>query len=130
MKSLIVEDDRTSRLFLTKYLSRYGKCDEAVNGIEAIDLVTRALETRNYYDLVCLDIMMPKVDGLKTLKAIRDLEETLVSVGMRPARIIMTTALNDQATVQEAYRLGCDTYAWKPIEVDKFDQVLRDYDLI
>lgn len=130
MKILIAEDDFTSRLFIKKYLSRYGECDLAINGMEAIDLTMVSLEQKSPYTLICLDIMMPKVDGIKALKTIRELEKKYLSNGEQPAKIIMTTALNDKDTVEEAYRYGCEAYAWKPIDVEKFDEVLRKLNLI
>ena len=130
MKILIAEDDFTSRLFIKKYLSRYGECDLAINGMEAIDLTMVSLEQKSPYTLICLDIMMPKVDGIKALKTIRELEKKYLSNGEQPAKIIMTTALNDKDTVEEAYRYGCEAYAWKPIYVEKFDEVLRKLNLI
>lgn len=130
MKILIAEDDFTSRLFIKKYLSKYGNCDLAMNGMEAIDLALVSLEQKNPYTLICLDIMMPKVDGIKALKTIRELEKKYLSNGENPAKIIMTTALNDKETVEEAYKYGCEAYAWKPIDVEKFDEVLRKLDLI
>jgi len=130
MKILIAEDDLTSRLFMKKYLSKYGECDVAMNGIEAIDLVMNAVETNEHYDLICLDIMMPKVDGIKTLKTIREMEKSYLKAGMKPSKVIMTTALNDKATVEEAYEHGCQAYAWKPIDVIKFNEVLKSLELI
>jgi two-component system chemotaxis response regulator CheY len=130
MRILIAEDDLTSRLFMKKYLTQYGKCDLAMNGMEAIALVMHAIESKEPYDLICLDIMMPKVDGIKALKSIRELEETSLTNKFKPAKVIMTTALNDKESVNEAYKLGCEAYAWKPIDVDKFDEVLRKLELI
>jgi len=130
MKILIAEDDLTSRLFMNKYLSKYGTCDLAMNGMEAIDQVASALEKQEPYNLICLDIMMPKVDGIKALKTIRELEETLLSSGQIPAKVIMTTSLNDKDTVDEAYKLGCEAYAWKPIDIEKFNDVLKKLGLI
>lgn len=129
MKILIAEDDLTSRLFMKKYLSRYGECDLALNGIEAVDQAMNAMAIGDYYDLICLDIMMPKVDGIKALKTIRE-QENAKTTNVKPAKIIMTTALNDKATVEEAYSAGCEAYAWKPIDVDKFDEVLKNLGLI
>lgn len=129
MRILIAEDDLTSRLFMIKYLSRYGTCDVAMNGLEAIDLVMNAIETNNPYDLICLDIMMPKVDGIKALKTIREIEKTSSKI-TNPAKVIMITALNDKETVEEAYKYGCEAYAWKPIDVEKFDEVLKKLNLI
>jgi two-component system chemotaxis response regulator CheY len=71
MKILIAEDDMMSRKFLYKFLSKYGECDITVDGMEAIDAFLLALKDKKPYDLVCLDIMMPKVDGLKALKRLK-----------------------------------------------------------
>lgn len=128
MKILLVEDDLTSRMFMKKFLSRYGHCDIAINGLEAIEQVSEAIIKRSHYDLICLDVMMPKVDGLKALKEIRILEQNDHHV--KPAKVIMTTALNDKKTVNEAYDLGCHAYAWKPIDIHKFKELLETLDLI
>ena len=74
MKILIAEDDLTSRQFISKYMSAYGECDVTVDGIEAIEAFIIGLDSKNPYDLICLDVMMPKVDGIKALKTIRELE--------------------------------------------------------
>ncbi|MCT4593676.1 MAG: response regulator [Anaeromicrobium sp.] len=130
MRILIAEDDLTSRLFMKKYLSEYGTCDVVMNGMEAIDLVMNSIEMKKPYDLICLDIMMPKVDGIKALKIIRKIERTSLDEGFEPAKIIMTTALNDKETVKEAYECGCEAYAWKPIDIEKFNEVLKKLCLI
>lgn len=57
-----------------KFLSQYGECDIVVDGMEALDAYLIAIKEEDPYDLICLDIMMPKVDGVKVLKAIRDFE--------------------------------------------------------
>jgi len=75
MRILIAEDDYASRKFLYKFLSAYGECDITIDGIEAVDAFMLALDEGKPYDLVCLDIMMPKLDGTRALKAIRDVEK-------------------------------------------------------
>ncbi|HWR40628.1 MAG TPA: response regulator [Patescibacteria group bacterium] len=125
MRALIAEDDLASRIFLKKLLSKYGDCDVAVDGLEAIDAYLMALKEQQPYNLICLDIMMPKVDGLKTLKAIRDIEQQNGVSEPDRVKIIMTTALNDTETIMAARELGCEGYAWKPIEIEKFLEVLR-----
>ena len=74
MKILIVEDDLSSRKFLHKFMSYYGECDITVDGMEGLDAYLIALNENEPYDLICLDIMMPKVDGVKVLKTIREVE--------------------------------------------------------
>jgi two-component system chemotaxis response regulator CheY len=127
MKILLVEDDLTSRMFMKKFLTRYGTCDVAVNGLEAIDMVEDSLAKEIPYQLICLDVMMPKVDGLKALKEIRKMES---KSELTASKIIMTTALNDRSTVDEAYTLGCEAYAWKPIDIHKFKTLLQELDII
>jgi CheY-like chemotaxis protein len=75
MKTLIVEDDFTSRLFLQTVLSRYGECHIAVNGKEAVEAHRTAGEDGKRYDLICMDIMMPEIDGREAVKQVRALEE-------------------------------------------------------
>lgn len=130
MKILIAEDDLTSRLFMKKYLSQYGECQVAVNGVEAIDRALEAMESGNAFDLICMDIMMPKVDGIKALKMIRQAEQSKNTDVGKTSKVIMTTALNDKNTVAEAYASGCEAYAWKPIEIEKFNDLLRELELI
>ena len=74
MKTLIAEDDFTSRLLLQAILSPYGECHIAVNGREALHAFNLAHEEGHPYDLVCLDIMMPELDGHAVLSALRPLK--------------------------------------------------------
>lgn len=130
MKILIAEDDLGSRLFMKKYLSAYGDCTLAVNGLEAVDFAGAAYEAAEPFDLICLDIMMPKVDGMKALKLIRDMESSGKNPVVKPSKIIMTTALNDKKSVTEAFALGCEAYVWKPVEIEQFNKLLKELDLI
>lgn len=130
MKILIAEDDLISRKFLFKVLSRYGECDLVVDGLEALDAYLLSLKESKPYDLICLDIMMPKVDGVKVLKIIRDLEEQKGIPPEKRAKIIMTTALAETQYVQNAFDIGCDAYAAKPIYIEKMTEVLANLGLI
>ena len=130
MRILIAEDDLTSRKFLSKFLSKYGECDMVVDGLEALDAFIMSINDKKPYDLICLDIMMPKVDGVKVLKNIRDLE---IQKGIAPekrSKVIMTTALAETQLVQNAFSIGCDAYAAKPIDITRFVQVLKNLGLI
>ncbi len=63
MRILVVEDDFISRRLLCRFLERFGECDVAINGNEAVNAVEHALQAGAHYDLICLDIMMPEMDG-------------------------------------------------------------------
>ena len=130
MKILIAEDDFASRKFMLRFLSKYGECDVTVDGMEAVDAFTMALDADEGYDLVCLDIMMPELDGYQALKQIREYEKEKGISEEDGAKIIMTTALNEGRNVTKAFELGCVAYAGKPIDQDKFENVLRKLNLI
>jgi two-component system, chemotaxis family, chemotaxis protein CheY len=125
MRVLIVEDDFISRNLLQHFLSKYGHCDIAVDGKEATQAFEMAWNASKPYDLVCMDIMMPEMDGHQALSAIRDLEK---QKGLDPGarvKVIMTTCLEDKRNVSEAYyKGGVDAYFVKPIDPQKLIQEL------
>ena len=130
MKILLAEDDFVTRKFMTNFLSKYGECDVTVDGMEAVDAFMMALEEDDPYDLVCLDIMMPVMDGYQALMGIRNLEKDHGIALEDGAKVIMTTALNDEKNVKMAFELGCTIYSGKPIDQDKFEKALKKIGLI
>lgn len=130
MKILIVEDDLASRVFLQKFLSRYGECDVVVDGLEALDAFLISLKSGAPYAFICLDVMMPKVDGMKVLKTIRDLEKQKGILPHKRTKVIMTTALTGTDYVQNAFELGCEAFASKPIDTGKLLEVMEKLGLI
>lgn len=130
MKILLAEDDFVTRKFMTGFLSKYGECDVTVDGMEAVDAFMMALEDEEPYDLVCLDIMMPVMDGYQALMGIRNLEKERNIPKENQVKIIMATALNDEKNVKMAFELGCSVYSGKPIDQEKFEQVLKKFELI
>jgi two-component system chemotaxis response regulator CheY len=130
MRILNAEDDLASRKFIYKFLSNYGDCDLTVDGMEAIEAFLMALDENKPYGLICLDIMMPKIDGMKALKAIRDIEDEKGIQEEKKAKIIMTTALNDTEFVHNSFDSGCEAYAAKPIDTKKLIEVMQKLKLI
>lgn len=121
---LIVEDDFVSRQILVEHLSSFGRCDVAVDGEEAVQAVRLALNNGTPYDLICLDIMMPKMDGQTALKVIREIEEESGIFLGDGAKIIMTTALSDSVNIIKAFKSNCEAYLSKPISRDKLIEQL------
>jgi two-component system, chemotaxis family, chemotaxis protein CheY len=130
MRTLIVEDDFTSRLLLQKLLEPYGECHIAVNGKEALDAFRLASRGGYRYDLICLDIMMPEMDGQTVLKEIRSLERDARIPEGDGVKILMTTALKDGKNVMTAFRELCDAYIVKPIDRSKLIESLHKSGLI
>ena len=130
MKTLIVEDDFTSRLVLQTFLSRYGECHLAVNGREAVQAFSSALEQGQAYDLVCMDIMMPEMDGRTAVRQLRALEEARGVLSTSGVKIIMTTAVNDIKEVARCFEELCDAYLVKPINLAELLNQMRAYRLV
>lgn len=130
MKILLAEDDFVTRKFMVGFLSKYGECDVTVDGMEAVDAFMMALEDEEPYDLVCLDIMMPVMDGYQALMGIRNLEKARGIAQEKQAKVIMTTALNDEKNVKMAFELGCTIYSGKPIDKERFEQAMKKLGLI
>ena len=115
MRILIVEDDPTSSLVLATFLAPVGETQIAKDGEAGLSAFRAAHQAGAPFDLVCLDIMMPILDGQAVLKQIRALEaEHRVPAG-KEVKVIMTTALGDKLNVVEAIP-RCDAYLTKPID--------------
>lgn len=131
MKTLIVEDEYISRVLLLEILSPLGDCHVATTGLEAVDLIERAFDSDRRYDLVCLDIMIPELDGQQVLKTIRRIEEGRGISEKKATKVIMTTALDDSRNILEAFTVGkCDAYLTKPIDSGKLLAHLRNMQLV
>ena len=131
MKALVVEDDFASRKLLQKILAPYAEVDIAVNGVEAIEAFARALDDGAPYDLICMDIMMPEMDGQAALKRIRAIEREKSIAPNREAKVIMTSALDDPKNVVEAYyKGGATSYVPKPIDKQMLLHLLKNLNLI
>lgn len=126
MKALIVEDDFTSRLLLQRLLAPYGESHIAVNGVEAVTAFREAATSREPYDLVCLDIMMPEMDGIEALREIRAVETRMGLLEGEGVKVVMVTALKDMKNVSAAYNEFCDGYLTKPLEKVKLIAQMAD----
>jgi two-component system chemotaxis response regulator CheY len=130
LRTLLVEDDFTSRLLLQTFLSRYGDCHVAVNGREAVDAFRLAAEQGLTYDLICMDIMMPEMDGPEAVRRIRLIEEAR-GIGLaRGAKITMTTTVGDIKKVFQCFKELCDAYLVKPIDLTKLIGHMKNWEMI
>ena len=130
MKILIAEDDFVSRKILNTQLASLGEVDIAANGKEALTAVKMAIEDNQPYDLICLDIMMPEMDGLEALKHIRDLERDHAIAGSDGAKVIVTTSRSQPRDIFRAFKTGCEAYIVKPVRKEKLVEEMTRLGLI
>jgi len=119
VKFLIVDDDPFCRELLRVILRPYGQCDMAADGEEALQAVRASLEGAEPYDLICLDIMMPGIDGHEVLRRVRELERRHGRQGSDVVNVVMTTALQDPRHCIQAFEEGCESYCTKPLTEEK-----------
>lgn len=120
MKVLIVDDDFYSRNMIHEILRPYATCDIAVNGEEAIEAFRAGLQRGEPYSVVCLDLLMPELDGQEALKEIRSIESEHDVHREQEAKVIVTTMLDDNKETHDAFFLGGATsYLVKPIDEEK-----------
>ena len=129
MKILIVEDDESSILLLSRYLKDQGETVIAEDGEKAVALFREARDQHCPYDLVCLDIMLPRLDGQSVLKKIRLLEEEVGIAGLAGTKVVMLTALRDAPNVMQAFRSQCEAYLSKPILKERLYREIRSLGL-
>ena len=130
LRILLVEDDVACRLLLQTFLARYGDCHVAVNGREAVDLFRTSFDRGSRYDLICMDIMMPEMDGREAVRQIRALEE---SRGIRSpfgSTIFMTTTVQEIREVFHCFRELCDAYLLKPIDLGQLLSKMSFFQLV
>ena len=110
-KVLVVDDFVVFRTLVQKALSELGyvNLETATNGEEALELLIKAKEAGQPFELVLCDWNMPKMDGLDLLKNCRKNE------GLKALTFVMVTAEADNHRVNEAFEAGADDYITKPI---------------
>ena len=131
MHSLVVDDDLVCRRVLKAFLARYGDCDTVVNGQEAVDSFVQAHASKQPYDLICLDIMMPVLDGQDALQLIRRREQEMKMPHDCAVKVIMTSAMDDPGTVIKAFYEGeATSYIVKPLTKERLIRELEALKLL
>ncbi len=111
---LVVDDSFVNRKLLMEILRDRAVCDTAANGEEALEAYSLSIEEERPYDIILLDVAMPKVDGMEVLSMIRESEESCgIELG-RGVPIIMVTAHKEP--LFDSFSYGCDDYVVKPVD--------------
>lgn len=111
---LIVDDASFMRMMIKDILSKNGfeVVGEAENGLKAIE---KYKETKP--DLVIMDITMPELDGIQAVKEIKKIDPN--------SKIVMCSAMGQQAMVIEAIQAGAKDFIVKPFQADRVIEAVR-----
>lgn len=113
MRVLVVEDERDLNNIITKYLKKSNfNVDNVFDGEEALDYLNSA-----EYDLVILDVMMPKINGYEVLKTMRKENND--------TPVLMLTAKDGIDDKVKGLDLGADDYLIKPFDFDELSARIR-----
>ena len=125
MEILLAEDSDQDAEMTQRALKRgniLNKVVRAKDGAEALDFLFRngdyAARPGGNPRLVLLDLKMPKMNGIDVLKAIRSDERT------RTIPVVILTSSAEERDMVESYRLGVNSYLVKPVEAEKFIDVV------
>ncbi|MCP4345239.1 MAG: response regulator [Desulfobacterales bacterium] len=127
MRVLVVEDEFTSRKILQRIFSSHGTCDTAVNGNEAVEAFEQAWLEGEPYDLICMDVLLPNMDGHQALEAIRNLEKEMGIMVTQEVHVMMVTILDDTENIMKAFfKLGASSYIVKPVKPADREKVIGE----
>ena len=119
MRILVVDDTSLALNRLTNMINDLGfqSIDQARDGANAFKQITE-FRRPGYYDVILLDINMPKMNGLEFLEKIKD------HPAKGDARVVMTTAEREKTLIAKALQLGASGYITKPVTSEDLQEVL------
>lgn len=116
-KALIIEDDMIGYQLIRELVDPY--TDEIIhfsNGIEAVNYLKGNTTDA---DLIIVDILLPKLDGIEVIKALRQNHPMVPVIGV--------SASTEANKNNKCYKAGCDLFFLKPIDVQHFENIISTY---
>ena len=126
LKILIVEDEPGTQAKLERNLKNRGyEVNTAVNGVEAVDLISKS-----YFDVVLTDMVMPgQIDGIGVLEYTKAKHNSNIQLG-KGVKVVMLTASKTSDSVLSAFNEGCEAYLVKPFNKASLSKALSELGLI
>ncbi|MBX7144380.1 MAG: response regulator [Oligoflexia bacterium] len=130
MRILVVEDEKSSSKLLGEVLKPYGTVVASDTSEDGFELFMTALEAGEPFDVICLDVGLPGLDGIELLDEIRNIEEEKGIIGEAGSKIFVISGACDLNTFADASEAGCTTFLCKPINTQKLLSELRRFKLV
>lgn len=123
LRLLLVDDNKINLQLLVRYCkSKKHDYVTAEDGVEAVEaFCSNQSDEATKFDFICMDISMPRMDGLEATRRIRSFEQ---SQGMEASKVIALTGLASAEAQQEAFTSGVDQFMTKPVRLKELGEVL------
>ncbi|KAK6003431.1 hypothetical protein QM012_009202 [Aureobasidium pullulans] len=123
LRLLLVDDNKINLQLLVRYCkSKKHDYVTAEDGVEAVEaFCSNQQDAATKFDFICMDISMPRMDGLEATRRIRSFEQ---SHGMEASKVIALTGLASAEAQQEAFTSGVDQFMSKPVRLKELGEVL------
>ncbi|KAH0182453.1 hypothetical protein KCV03_g10352, partial [Aureobasidium melanogenum] len=123
LRLLIVDDNKINLQLLVRYCkSKKHDYVTAEDGVEAVEaFCSNQQDAATKFDFICMDISMPRMDGLEATRRIRSFEQ---SNGIEASKVIALTGLASAEAQQEAFSSGVDQFMAKPVRLKELGEVL------
>jgi CheY-like chemotaxis protein len=119
MNFLVIEDEMIALIKMKALLSAYGKGTGVTNGYQALEQCAAAIKKGAPFDLITIDIGLPKVSGLQVLQAINKLE---IDNDIPASKKIIVTASGTKDNLVKAASGGCHDFLVKPVKKDTLEE--------
>jgi len=130
MKILIVEDEYTSRMIIKSSLEKYGTCSIKANGTDTLKTIREAYQKNEPFDLICMDINLPDINGLKLVEKIRTIEINKDIPVEKQTKIFIITGHANKDAIKEASELKCNEFIVKPISEQKLKECIEKHGIM
>ena len=130
MKVLISDDDADVRRMLEALIGQYGECEQVDDGRRCFHKFCEALKSEEAFDLICMDLNMPSMNGIEAIRKIREIETTLGVLPDRKVIIIVISGYEEDGAVANAKQAGAEAYIPKPHLTRLLEPTLKRLGLI